>query len=237
MVRGLTPIVAVAALAISAQAGGFSDNFESYAAGSDLHNQGGWRGWDGSAAAGALVSNAYAYDGVNSVNITGGSDLVHEFTGFTSGKYTLSVAQYIPSASTGDTYFILMNKYKENGAQADYNWSVQTHHNMDTGVITSDMGGATAALVKDQWVVNQFLIDLDAGTVAEYYNGQKLADYVWQTTGVNQLAAIDLYANNAGPVYYDSLTIEPGFNLIPEPAPLALLTLGALALVLRRRVS
>lgn len=56
---------------------------------------------------------------------------------------------------------------------------------------------------------------------------------LWQDGGVNALAAIDLYANNAGPVYYDNFSLTQ----VPEPTTTALLGLGLAAFLFRRRVS
>jgi hypothetical protein len=87
-----------------------TENFESYVLGSDLHGQDSWKGWNNSPTAGALVSDAYAYSGTQSVNITGASDLVRTFSGVAGGQWTLSIQQYIPTTSaTGTSYFILMN--------------------------------------------------------------------------------------------------------------------------------
>jgi hypothetical protein len=229
LIHGLTPILAVAAVAVTAQAASFGEDFESYAAGSNMHGQGGWKGWDNSSGAGAVVSSAFSFNGTQSVNITGGSDLVHTFAGVTSGQYTFSIQQYIPSASTGQSYFILLNQYNDGGP---YDWSVQTVFDLGAGTVKSDMAGSPLPLVKNQWVEIRYLIDLGTSNVSEYYNGQLLASYAWHdASGFEALAAIDLYANNAGPVYYDALSVEP----VPEPTTLALLGLGTLALALRRR--
>lgn len=225
-------IVSLTAATSAGRAAGFNDDFEGYAVGSNLHGQNGWKGWDNVATAGAVVSSAFSLSPTKSVNVSGGSDLVHEFPDATSGVWSFSLDQYIPASSTGDTYVILMNKYKDTGAAADYNWSVQTHMNMGTGVVTADNGsGATSTLVKDQWVNLTFTIDLTANKVDEYYNYKLLSTHVWQTGGANTLAAVDLYANNAGPVYYDNLKVSQ----VPEPTTIALLGLGGLALVLRRK--
>ncbi|MCO5242551.1 MAG: immune inhibitor A [Anaerolineae bacterium] len=74
----------------------WSDNFDSYATGSQLIGQGGWEGWDGSAAAGALTSNAQALSAPNSADILGATDLVHQYSGYTSGKWVYTAMQYIP---------------------------------------------------------------------------------------------------------------------------------------------
>jgi len=210
-----------------------TDDFESYAVGSNIHGQGGWKGWDNTASAGATISDAFAASGTKSVNITGGSDLVREFVGVTSGVWSLTVKQFIPSTSSGTSYFILMNKYKDLGAAADYNWSAQIQHNMASGYLTNDLTGVSAALVKNAWVDYRFDIDLDQGRVSEYYNNQLLGTRLWQDGGVNALAAIDLYANNAGPIYYDNFSLTQ----VPEPTTAALLGLGLAAFLFRRRVS
>jgi hypothetical protein len=51
----------------------WSDDFDSYLTGSQMHGQGGWKGWDNNPLAGALTSNAYQRSGPNSVAIAGPS--------------------------------------------------------------------------------------------------------------------------------------------------------------------
>ncbi len=221
-----------AALTFVGQAAGMSDDFESYTAGATIHGQGGWKGWDNSAGAAAMVSTAQALSGTQSVNVSGASDLVHEF-GYSGGLWELSLSQYIPASASGTTYLILMNKYKDSGGTADYNWSVQIPINLGAGTAADDMVGGEPALsvTKDQWATWKFSIDLDANRVGTYYNDQLWTEHDWTTDGALSLAAIDLYANNATAVYYDDLKVQQ----IPEPTTLALLGLGAVALVLRRR--
>jgi formylglycine-generating enzyme required for sulfatase activity len=187
----------------------FFDNFESYAVGSNLHGQGGWAGWAGNASAGALVSTNFAFSPTRSVNITGASDLVHTFFGATNDQWVFSVMQYIPSTSTGDSYVILLNKYQAQFGAADLNWSVQIQCNMDTGQIISDRGGsATLPMVKDKWVEVRCEINLASNSVSEFYNGQLLSKHAWQDgTGLNEIQALDLFANNAAPVYYDNVSL------------------------------
>lgn len=110
----------------------WSENFDSYAAGSQMHGQGGWAGWDNSAAAGALVSSAQALSNPNSVAITGGADLVYRYSGYTSGQWVYSARVYIPSSlTTGKTYFILLNRYAPSAT--DNSWSIQTAFDLAAG--------------------------------------------------------------------------------------------------------
>jgi hypothetical protein len=195
--------------------GSFFDNFDAYADGSQMHGQGGWKGWDNNAAAGALVSTAQAASLPNSVEITGASDLVHEFSGATSGAWVFSAKQYIPSEATGITYNILLNVYNDGGP---YDWSVQDAFDLDTGIVVADNGGgATLPIVKGRWVDLRYDIDLYANTVSEYYDGSLLSTHQWAATPT-AVAAVDLYANSASPVYYDDVRLE-----VPEPGTLMLL--------------
>ena len=208
-------------VALGARAAAFFDDFESYAVGSNLHGQGGWAGWAGNPGAGALVSTNFSFSPTRSVNITGASDLVHTFSGATNGSWVFSVMQYIPSTSTGTNYTVLLNTYQSPYGTNDLNWSVQIQNNMDSGQIISDLGGsATLPMVKDQWVEVRCEINLASNSVSEFYNGQLLSTHVWQGglggPGLNEIQALDLFANNAGPVYYDNVSLgasvqEPDF--------------------------
>jgi hypothetical protein len=147
------------------------------------------------------------------VNITGASDLVHAFPGATNGQWVFSVMQYIPSTSTGTNYAILLNTYRPPYGTNDLNWSVQIQNNMDTGQIISDFGGgATLPMVMDQWVEERCEINLASNSVSEFYNGQLLSTHAWQGglggPGLNEIQALDLFANNAGPVYYDNVSLD-----------------------------
>ena len=226
------------AMACVAQAQDFNENFDGYAAGSNLHGQGGWKGWGGSAGAGAVVSSSQASSAPNSVNITGGSDLVHEFS-YSSGLWRISIDQYVPSSvTTGQSYLIFMNQYTDAGGGGG-NWSIQTVADLAAGTFAegggSDFAGHTSTLpiVRDAWSTWTLDVNLDNNTVQQYYNGAAFGpSHQWQQSGANAIGAIDLFANNTGPVYYDNLTIQQ----IPEPSVLALIGLGGLAFGLRRRV-
>jgi len=180
----------------------FAEDFESYAAGSDLHGQAGWKGWNNDAGAGAPASDALAFSGLNSVEIIGSADLVQEFD-LAGGMLEFSAMQYIPSGTTGTTYFILLNSY-DDGANQD--WSVQTTFDLAAGTIGFWHGGE-ATILYDQWVELKYIIDLDNNTVDKYYNGELIVTDQWDDNVNGTLGAIDLYGNNASSVYYDDITI------------------------------
>ena len=197
----------------------FEENFDSYADGSDMHNQGGWKGWDNSPAAGALVTSAQSLSAPHSVDIVGASDLVHEFTGYTSGQWIFTAWSYVPSGSVGGpSYFILLNTYNDFGP---YNWSTQVFFDTVGGVVFSDSTGGTVPLVTDAWAEIRVEIDLDADLQDFYYNGQLLHSFSW-TEGISgggalNIGAVDLFANGATSVYYDDISLCPGPDGCEEP--------------------
>ncbi|MBN2131203.1 MAG: hypothetical protein JW741_17010, partial [Sedimentisphaerales bacterium] len=200
----VVPISAPAAPVIEAPV--FVEDFESYAAGTDLHGVNGWKGWDNTASAGAPVSDAFAFSGANSVELVGTADLVHEFA--VSGDVVqFSAMQYIPAGSAGSTYFILMNQYGDGGP---YDWSVQLKFDLGAGIATAEAegGGATAQILFDEWVEILFVIDLDANTCDWYYGGTLVTTHPWDNDAHGTLQAIDLFGNGASPVYYDDITIQ-----------------------------
>src|SRR5690606_6772801 len=82
----------------------YEEYFDGYANGSNVHGQGGWKGWGNDSGGGATVTNAQASSLPHSINVTGDTDLIHEFSGVTSGKWKVTARQYIPSGFTGESY-------------------------------------------------------------------------------------------------------------------------------------
>ena len=190
--------------------GGWSDDFDSYATGSQMHGQGGWKGWDNSPAAGALTSDVQALSTPNSVDIFGASDLVHEYSGYTSGQWIYTAWQYVPTDFAGTSYFIMQNTYNDGGP---YNWSVQVQFDSASGQLLSDFDGATLPLITGQWTEIRVEIDLDTDVQTFYYGGQILYQKSWADGvtggGVLDIGAVNLFANGASSVYYDNLSLRP----------------------------
>ncbi len=186
------------------------DNFDSYATGSQLHGQGGWKGWGNDPAAGALTSDAQSRSTPNSAAILGASDLVHEYSGYNAGRWTYTAYQYIPSGTTGQTYFILLNTY--NDAGSGLNWSVQVMFDPALGLVVNDgISGGTLPLITDQWVELRLEIDLINDRQDFYYGGQLLYAGTWTDevsgNGALNIGAVDLFANGASVVYYDDMSL------------------------------
>lgn len=190
------------------------DHFDTYVTGSQMHLQGGWKGWDSSPAAGALTSSTQARSPVNSVDVLAGTDLVHEYTGYTTGTWTYTAWQYIPTGMTGNQYFILLNTYADGGPN---NWSTQVCFNSTAGTVVDDIPGdcstaGTVNIVFDQWVELRVVIDLDANTQTFFYNGQLVYSDTWTEHisggGVANIAAVDLFANGSTSVFYDDISLS-----------------------------
>jgi hypothetical protein len=193
------------------------DHFDTYATGSQLHGQGGWEGWGNSVGAGALTSDVQARSLPNSVDIFGASDLTHPYTGYTTGTWVYTAWQYIPTGTTGNTYFILLNTYSNDPACTGCNWSTQVCFNPTLGTVIDDVaadcaGASTINIIYDQWVELRLVINLDTDTQTFFYNGQQLYQDTWtghiSGGGAVNIATVDLFANNATSVFYDDISLS-----------------------------
>ena len=209
------------------------DNFDSYADGQWLdgtNDDGGWKGWFNDPGAGAQVTSAFSYSSPHSVNITGGSDLIHEYDGATYGQWVYTAWQYIPENYVGQSYFVMQNRY--NDQNQDLHWSVQVRFDSDFGMMEAEFDGIQMPYITGDWVELRVEIDMDADWHTFYYNDVALYSKAW-TAGPNNdflgsldIGAVDLYANGASPIYYDNM------SLVPAPGAGVLLLLG---LASRRR--
>jgi F5/8 type C domain-containing protein len=182
----------------------YSEDFESFAAGTVLHEQAGWEGWYGDAGAAARVSATYAFSGTQSVEVASSADAVQVFD-ITEGKWVLTAMQYIPSGTNGVTRFHMQNQYR-NG---EIGRSVQWSFSLSDGVIGEDYdAGASATIIYDEWVELKLIIDLDNDLLEQYYNGELFSSRAWVFSGSSQIQSIDLFGNGASSVYYDDFQLQ-----------------------------
>lgn len=204
--------------------GNYFENFDSYTAGTEIIGQGGWEGWMGDPTTGALVDDDFSVSPNNSINIAGPSDLIHQFSGYSSGQYVVTAQQFIPAGFAGKSYFILQNTYL-----GTTNWSVEVNIDSTTGLMSNETGasGGSMAYTTDEWKEIRVEIDLDADTQTFFYDDQELYSGTWtgELTGGGALniASIDLFANGASSVYYDDISIvavgaDFGVNVTADPA-------------------
>lgn len=237
--RIIVAATATAAIALCAgQAGAaFMSQFDSLPAGADANGANGWQGWNNVAADAGVISSDFAYEGPNSLLITGYTDAVQTFTGATSGQWSLSTKQYIPSGQKGLQYIMILNTYADNAMNNAGMWSTQLKFNLNSGKITDDFrsGGPPINIAFDQWADLRVDIDLDANTVSHFYNNTLVSTGSWTRSGASALAiaAVDLYSADNNRAYYDNL------SLVQVPAPTTpgamAIAFAAIAIPTRRR--
>lgn len=216
----------------------WADDFDGYPTGVSLHGLGGWLGWGNNPAATAFTDNTVFSSAPNSVNISGGTDLVQEFSTPGTGVYTMTADSYFPTGATGVHHFIMLNTF-DHFNPAVWNWSTQTAFDHTTQMVSTTGGGGAPfgtsvniPIVYDQWIPIQVDINLNFDRVSITYNGaQSIFAENWSQTGAVDIGALDLYSGTgtASDGYFDNI------NLTPEPAALSFLALGGLVLLRRRR--
>ncbi len=187
----------------------WTEDFDSYAAGSGLHGQGCWRGWDNDPRFDALVTAAQSLSPPHAVDIRGAADLVREYFGATTGRWTFKTHVFIPAAMHEKAYFILLNKYP---AFENHDWSLQVEFDGTSNLVRDYPPTASLPLVRDAWVPLRVVVNLDADQQKVFYGPQRLVTLSWTggvaPGGARNIAAVDLYANNSSSVYYDEFSLE-----------------------------
>jgi len=185
----------------------WSENFDSYAAGSLLGGQGGWFPWENSPTADANVTNIQSHSPSNSVEIKGGCDMVHEWDNVNYGNCTFRAWAYIPSDFEGSIYIILLSLY--NGGSSK--WDLQIHFNSQTFMLEDyDSVNATPYVI-DGWGEDRVEIDFINDWQKVYYNDLLWLSKSWtQGTsggGVLALDAVDLWGESGTAIYYDDVSV------------------------------
>ena len=220
--KGLWVLAAVALLATTprtASAQFFSDNFDAYTTGSTIAGQGGWETWDNVPAANTTVVNTQAFSSPNSLLVAGPADIVHRFTGITSGVWYARARTFIPSTQTGEAWFILLNTYAP--SSPNNNWSVQvvmcvtacTTMGALPGQVVN-LGGSEVAgtgvapLITNQWVDIRVEVNLTSNSYNVFYNDVLLDSKAWTVTGAIQLQAMDLFSNASTTSFMDNIWLD-----------------------------
>ena len=199
----LLTVGAALLLIVPAASANWSENFDSYALGSGLIGQGGWDGWAGSAVADAFVSDTQALSAPHSLLSVPTTDIVQTFNE-TSGSWIMTGYCYIPTGSTGDQYFIMLNTYD---GVAVFDWSIQLEFHSDLGTVVDYYTSATTPIINDQWVQVRVEIDLALNLYDMYYNNVFLSSFAWQTSGVNEIAALDIFSDGGSTIFWDDFDL------------------------------
>jgi len=240
----LGAVLATGFFTVAAQAQ-FLETFESCATGpittgppNALCNN--WQQWDSAPNVTSLINTDVARNGTKSVSVDAilagqTSDLVHTYSGFTSGQWTFRAWSYLPGPGAtlplvpafDKIYFLILNTYNDFGP---YDWSVQLTMDPAAGTWQVDAGSAataTGAIFVDRWVECRAEIDLNANLCEVFYDGVSTAPaYSWTGGvfgggfGALNIACIDLYHGPAtvvgsGKGYWDDVALQLG----PQPAP------------------
>ncbi|HOZ31086.1 MAG TPA: hypothetical protein PLL66_09230, partial [Bacteroidales bacterium] len=147
----------------------YSDDFESYTAGLGIAEQEGnvWDTWNGDPGSeeDPLVSDAYAYQGTQSIQVAGTNDGVIEFADLTTGRYRIEFYIMVPEGKLG--YYNIMQNF--NPAGTGLVWGMQTM--FKDGVMTIDGMGYGAVehnYTPGTWLKVQHFIDLNSDWVDMY---------------------------------------------------------------------
>lgn len=191
----------------------FSDNFDSYTAGSHLaQTNPAWTTWNdlpGSAEDG-VISNAQAVSAPNSLYVSGSVDQIYPFGNYYTGHYTVSFNMLVPSTGDG-AYFNVQHRIK-------YQWAFACYfYNNGTGYLRVGNIDFNFTYPSNSWFPVVMDVDLDQNVASLSVNDTVVNTWPFHytendTLGELQLAAIDLYAgapdpNASGTYYVDDFTV------------------------------
>jgi hypothetical protein len=199
----------------------FSDNFDSYAAGSQLVPQGGWTLWPDPASRNAFVDNTRASSAPNSIRIERDTDIAQAMD-LTSGKWRFTAKTYFPSTNVlTEGFIIVMNTYPPNPPTNWGSWSAQIAWRPSWGTVSINYDDPTntgVPIVYDQWVDVKVEVDLDNDKYSAWYNGVQFVNDrewstgSWPTGGVARLQAWTFFGFGGAPeataIYFDDMVFE-----------------------------
>jgi hypothetical protein len=189
----------------------WSNDFDSYAAGTNIVGLDGFAPWIGSPnlGEGFVVSNLRAHSGSNSLtaySTTNPGQIVRELSGIDSGRWVFTFWQYVESGLYQSCDVDLFSAY--DSSSGDYTWTSDLYPDPNDGQFWGDTpgGGGKLPRVTDRWVEVRVEIDLDANTQTAYYDGSLLYEEDWGQSGTAPFAAFDVYAMRT-PVYFDDFSL------------------------------
>lgn len=190
----------------------FSDNFDSYTAGSHLaQSNPAWTTYNnapGSSEDG-VISNAQAASAPNSLYISGAADQIYSFPHYTSGHYTISFNMYIPSSGEGG-YFNIQHNIGQLWALGCY------YYNNGTGFLTAGDSTFNFNYPANTWFPVVIDIDINQDQASLNINNTEVNSWPFHyseenTNGSITLDAIDFYAwsatNVSGSYYVDDFNV------------------------------
>ena len=191
----------------------FSDNFDSYTAGSHLaQSNSAWTTWSNAPGGSedGVISTAQAASAPNSLYISGSNDQVYPFGNYTTGHYTLTFNYYVPSSGNG-AYFNIQHILLQQ-------WALECYFNNNgTGYLS--VGGLQINFnyPSNAWFPIEFDVDMDNDQASLTVNNVLVHSWPFSyqegnINGVNQLAGINFYAGSPtsgvpGSYYVDDFVV------------------------------
>lgn len=191
------------------------EDFEAYTVGDYIAvvNPEWWETWSnlpGSSEDGLIVDD-YAFSGVNSLQVEGGTDLIYKLGDKTAGVYAVDWMMYVPAGFAGYYNF---QHYQAPGVE----WAIEVYFNTDgTGEFNADGQTINFTFDHDTWMDIDHMIDLDSDVAEMYLDGVMLHTWTWSSVsqggpGNNQLGGVDFFAGANGsdiPTYFvDDVSFE-----------------------------
>lgn len=198
---------------MTAQTVVFSDNFDSYTVGSHLaQSNSAWTTWSnapGGSEDGVITSDQ-ANSAPNSLLVSGSVDQVYPFGNYTTGHYTVSFNMYIPSSGQGG-YFNIQHVLLQQWCFACY------FYNTGNGYLRVGGDNINFNYPSDAWFPVVMDVNMDEDQASLSINNVVINSWPFHytkegTSGVNQLAGIDLYAGSpvsgaSGTYYVDDFVV------------------------------
>ncbi len=195
--------------------GNWIETFDSYETGQYLDggaDDGGWKGWQNDPELGAYVTGDQFLSSPHSVDVEGPTDLVHEFSGYTAGKWTLYTMVYVPNDYEGESAFLILDYYSDDPDET-LHWAFWLVYDSEAGVVRVEADGWELPLITGRWVELRFEIDFDEDWFEFYYDGVLLLDKEWTAgwdnsmDGFLDIGCIDIFPDGATSVYYDNMVL------------------------------
>lgn len=192
----------------------FSDNFDSYTAGSHLaQSNSSWTTWNNAPGGSedGVISTAQAFTAPNSLLVNGNVDQVYPFGNYTTGHYSVSFNMYIPSTGNGG-YFNIQHVLLQQ-------WSFECYfYNNGSGYLKIGGSSINFTYPSNAWFPVVMDVDMDQDEASLTINNVVINSWPFHYTadattgGVNQLAGIDLFAGSptngvSGTYYVDDFVV------------------------------
>ncbi len=187
----------------------YSDNFDSYTAGSKLavSNPTWWTPWSGTAGGtdDAFISNEQSSSSPNSVKFDAASaqgdyDMVLKLGNKTAGKFDFKFKMYIGNQPTHGGYFNMLHILP---ASAEWAFSIVFDPNLDIILSHNNVPATVGTYTKGTWLDIKVAVDLDIDSAYLFVNNVQLAGWVYSIqesggAGMKQIAGVNFFTYAGG---------------------------------------